>query len=315
MLFNDIAGLVGVGAVALATGMLLRNRRLSRERRERHRAGRPDPAPSAAPHDAKAFASTIEERRALALRAIYDEGGFEVLVKTPDAPGSSGAMPGGTKMPAGYPRGLELFAFLGPGKFSVAALDAEREELNHNWGIVDSASCMRTLLSLIDGGARAEFDHWCGVLAHCELLRGSDREIANLAQRLAPDFPRVKKADDSLSLLERLEVARENWRRLHPGGTAAWDYVRIVQVATTACQVGYLDNGQAWAMILDIGNKAAQAFRSWEQLGESFVIGRYLHYGVRMPAYDEAIARLRTHRQSPWRTIPWEYRGPEELPA
>jgi hypothetical protein len=86
----------------------------------------------------------------------------------------------------------------------------------------------------------------------------------------------------------------------------------IVQIATTACKVGYLENGQAWATILDTGTKAEHAFRSWEQVGESFVIGRYLHYGVRVPVYDEAIARLRTHSQSPWRTVPWEYRGPEE---
>jgi len=160
-----------------------------------------------------------------------------------------------------------------------------------------------------------EFDHWCDILAEHRLLKGTTSEIEDLARRLTPNFPQIKKADDSLSLLERLELARENWRRLHPGGTAAWDYVRIVQVATTACQVGYLDNGQAWAHILDIENKASRAFRSWEQLGESFVIGRYLHYGVRRPVVDEAIARLRTHSQSPWRTVPWEYRGPEELPA
>src|SRR5215472_16038544 len=114
---------------------------------------------------------------------------------------------------------------------------------------------MRTLLSLLDGGARVEFDHWCDILAEHRLLKGTTSEIEDLARRLTPNFPQIKKADDSLSLLERLELARENWRRLHPGGTAAWDYVRIVQVATTACQVGYLDNGQAWAHILDIENK------------------------------------------------------------
>jgi hypothetical protein len=33
-----------------------------------------------------------------------------------------------------------------------------------------------------------------------------------------------------------------------------------------------------------------------------------------MPVFEEAIARLKTHSQSPWRTIPWDYRGPEEVP-
>jgi hypothetical protein len=322
MYFDTFPGAIVAGAVGLAAGMWIRDRGWRALRRKLRRGGLPERTAAAPFHAVKPFATTLEERRAVALRAIYDEGVYELLPKMPDSPGAPAGKRNGaaraTAQPdaaSANPRGLERFCFLGPADLSAADLATEREELNRNWGIVDSASCMRTLLSLLDGGARREFDYWWDVLAEHRLLAGTTSEIETLAQRLAPNFPHVKKADDSLSLLERLKLARDNWRRLHPGGTAAWDYVRIVQVATTACQVGYLDNGQAWAVILNVGNKAARSFRSWEQVGESFVIGRYLHYGVRVPVFDEAIARLRTRSQSPWRTTPWKYLGPAELPT
>jgi hypothetical protein len=313
MYFDTFPGVIVAGAVGLAAGMWIRDRGWRALRRKQRRAGLPERTAAAPFHEGTPFATTVEERRAVALRAIYDEGVYEVLAGTPDGPGGHPAEAKGA--PSNPPRGVERFAFLGPENLSTTDLVSSREELKRNWGMVDSASCMRTLLSLLDGGARRQFDHWCHTLAEHHLLKGTTSEIEDLARRLAPEFPQVKKADDSLSLLERLELAREHWRRLYPGGTAAWDYVRVVQIVTTACHLGYLDNGQAWAIVLNIGEKAVRSFLSWEQIGESFVIGRYLHYGVRVRVFDEAIARLRTHSQSPWRTVPWQYRGPEELPA
>jgi Protein of unknown function (DUF1266) len=322
MYFDTFPGALVAGAAGLAAGMWIRDRGWRALRRKLRRAGLPERAAAAPFHEVKPFATTFAERQAVALRAIYDEGTYESLAKTPESLGApAGKVKGGVRATARpgtapvNPHGLERFSFLGPRDLSTADLAIEREELNRNWGIVDSASCMRTLLSLVDGGARREFNYWWRVLAEHRLLEGTTSEIETLAQRLAPNFPHLKKADDSLSLLERLKLARENWRRLHPGGTAAWDHARVVQICTTACQLGYLDNGQAWAIILNIGDKAAHAFRSWEQVGESFVTGRYLHFGVRRPVFDEAIARLRTHSQSPWRTIPWKYLGPAELPT
>lgn len=99
---------------------------------------------------------------------------------------------------------------LGPDKVSAEDLARERGGLEYARGIVDSASCTRVVLGFLDGAEREEFDDWCSVLAHDQLLDGAKDDIAALAESLAPRFPNIKKADDSLSLVERLQLARDN---------------------------------------------------------------------------------------------------------
>jgi hypothetical protein len=308
--------------MAFAGGMLLRDRAWRGQRRATRRAGIADPTAAAAPHASKPFATTIEERRGVALNAIYIELSFEILAKSPEARDAeavrlSDAEPLVWLPPteASFDReGLDRFSFLGPGLLPAAEITAARAALEQYWGIVDSASCMRTILDLLEDGARGQFEYWCSVLAHHKLLDGSAPDIDALAESLASKFPSIRKADDSLSLRERLQLARDNWRLLHPGGTTAWDYARLVNVVILACGSGYLDNGQAWAIVRAVEAKARRSCRSWEQVADGFLIGRHLHFGVRRKDYDEAAKRLLTDNLSPWRTIPWDYSGPIETP-
>lgn len=315
MLFdNDNLGYVGVVIMAFAGGMLLRDRAWRRQRKATRRAGVADPTAPASPHAAKPFASTIAERRGLALSAIYTEFNLEVLarrsvsqvseaVQVSDIVPSAWSPPDAASFVA---NGLDRFAYLGPGLLSAQEVAGARLGLERYWGVVDSASCMKMLLDLLEDGARGQFDYWCSLLAQHQLLEGSASDIAALADKLAPKFPAIKKGEDSLSLLERLQLARDRRQYLEPAGTAAWDFARIVANVIDACQLGYLDNGQAWAIILAVEGKARRAFRSWEQVGESFLVGRHLHFGVRRADFDAVVQRLLTHPLSPWRSLPGE---------
>jgi hypothetical protein len=86
MYFDTFPGAIVAGAVGLAAGMWIRDRGWHALRRKLRRGGLPERTAAAPFHAVKPFATTLEERRAVALRAIYDEGVYELLPKMPIHP-------------------------------------------------------------------------------------------------------------------------------------------------------------------------------------------------------------------------------------
>jgi hypothetical protein len=128
MYFDTFPGAIVAGAVGLAAGMWIRDRGWRALRRKLRRGGLPERTAAAPFHAVKPFATTLEERRAVALRAIYDEGVYELLPKMPDSPAPAGKRNSAARATAqpdaasANPRGLERFCFLGPADLSAADL-------------------------------------------------------------------------------------------------------------------------------------------------------------------------------------------------
>ena len=90
-------------------------------------------------------------------------------------------------------------------------------------------------------------------------------------------------------------------------GVAGWDAGRICFLARACCEMGYIDEAEAWQCI-DVANELARgAFSSWRELALSYVIGRSLWGGKR--AYNSVMKdtadKLLADENSPWVKYPW----------
>jgi hypothetical protein len=266
----------------------------------------PPPAVSAPALPAKStvsrpYASTVEERRGLALGAIYVETTLQPLQQRERNPNAAGAHDP-----------IKIFDLLGPEDWTAADVAGFRAALARDWSIVDAESCMTVIFYLLDEGGRGEFSYWSSILARHHLLDGSESDIAALAAELEKQRSQPPPPAPALSIHDRLLLASQGWRRLHPAGTAAWDYARLIAVIVGSCAAGYIENGQAWALICGIEARSRRLFRSWAQYADSFLTGSYLEYGERMPDVVEATDRLLKNGLGPWVRLPWEYSGPGE---
>jgi hypothetical protein len=256
-------------------------------------------APKTSP--SRPYASTMEERRGLALGAIYIEAKLQPLLQRQR---DSNAAP--THDP------IKTFELLGPEHWTAADVAGFRAALDRDWSIVDAESCMTVIFYLLDEGGRGEFSYWSSVLARHHLLDGAEDDIAALAGDLDKQRPKPEGAEPALSTRDRLLLASQSWRRLHPAGTAAWDYARLVAVIVCSCAAGYIENGQAWALICGIEARSHRLFRSWTQFADSFLTGSYFEVGERVADVEQAAERLQKNPLAPWQRLAWDYGGPGE---
>jgi hypothetical protein len=269
-------------------------------------ASSPAAVPAASTVVAKAtasrpYATTMEERRGLALGAIYIETKLLPLLQRERAPNAA---------PTHDP--IKTFELLGPENWTAADVAGFRAALERDWSIVDAESCMTVIFYLLDEGGRGEFSYWSSVLARHHLLDGAEGDIAALAGDLDKQRQKPEGKEPALSTRDRLLLASQRWRQLHPAGTAAWDYARLVAVIVCSCAAGYIDNGQAWALICGIEARSRRIFRSWTQFADSFLTGSYLELGERVADVEAAADRLQKNPLAPWSRLAWDYGGPAE---
>jgi hypothetical protein len=96
----------------------------------------------------------------------------------------------------------------------------------------------------------------------------------------------------------------------HVRSVLAWDYGRAVSMARWGVAARFGDVPEAEAAVLRAGQAAQVAYRSWEDFGAGFVLGRCLHFDEEEfgPWYREAAEAykvLTSHPESPWLTLPW----------
>ncbi|HET6861121.1 MAG TPA: DUF1266 domain-containing protein, partial [Streptomyces sp.] len=146
----------------------------------------------------------------------------------------------------------------------------------------------------------------------------SDSLTQALARRLGsgPDAEsRIEEAVKSLRLTVRYEDRFRADGILSPEGRvdtlAAFDYGRAVNVVRMALGARYIDPSEAEQAVLRIGERARQAYGSWEAFSLGYALTRAIHFDdgddpeVR---YQETLAQhriLTQHPTSPYRNLPW----------
>lgn len=88
-------------------------------------------------------------------------------------------------------------------------------------------------------------------------------------------------------------------------GILAWDMGELISLSRIACETGYIDEDTAWEYIRFAGEQCRRTFRSWEEIGKSYLIGEAMITNNKEET-DRMIAcfQLATEsEESPWNKI------------
>jgi len=78
----------------------------------------------------------------------------------------------------------------------------------------------------------------------------------------------------SFSPQEAPIIRKEEARHPSKGHLLAWDYCRLIHVASLAYHVGYLTEAEAWGYINDAAAKLQAAYPSWKEMSDDYILGR-----------------------------------------
>lgn len=106
------------------------------------------------------------------------------------------------------------------------------------------------------------------------------------------------------------EIVLNHWARLGKKSLIGWDYCRYIHLCRRGYLLGYLNEIEAWNLIMPKTHLLQAAFESWRDLGENYLIGREFWSFERTEASGEffhrAYEKLLGNEESPWNTIPWD---------
>ena len=168
-----------------------------------------------------------------------------------------------------------------------------RQSLEYWWGIKNRENLLSTLAWLLQEGDRYEFDRLLGYV-----VTMSDRE-----------YKKILKNTTDLQKKNQLQTVYEN-QGLGKKSILAWDACRFVYLCRVGYFLDYLNEEEAWELILPTALTLQQTFNSWKDLGNNYLIGRqfwsYQQTEMYGDEFQKAYKELLSNPQSPWNTIPWD---------
>jgi hypothetical protein len=105
-----------------------------------------------------------------------------------------------------------------------------------------------------------------------------------------------------------LEEIRKLLRDDRDATRIGWNYPRAINLARLGYAAGFLQENEAWSLLIPAAERLQKTFSSWQELGQTYLNARarwYSNYlGDRRQA-DYAYRILLLDPQSPWRKYPW----------
>lgn len=92
-----------------------------------------------------------------------------------------------------------------------------------------------------------------------------------------------------------------------PESVIAWDLVRVVNLGRWAYLCGYVNADEMWQIMQVAADTAVEHFSSWEEYGQSFVMGRGVWHGDPddSETAKEIVELLLENDESPWKQSYW----------
>lgn len=176
------------------------------------------------------------------------------------------------------------------------------------WGIGSPAEARQELDYLSGKGYRYYFPFiWQAFLANDPKQQ---EEIFQQHMTSQEDYDKIvlqfQNLQETYEELERCKViaTKEDLQRY---GVVGWDAGRICFLARACCEMGYIDEAEAWKYIDEAYKLAHATFASWSDMAMSYVIGRSLWGGK--SAYNSVMKdtadELLTDEKSPWKRYAW----------
>jgi len=184
----------------------------------------------------------------------------------------------------------------------------EREILAEAWGVTDRHSMLITLYDLLTSGHRDRFSEEVNLwraLSEAD-ARANEAELREGA----------KHSGDGAEILWRFRRVRANDRGIASVDFLAWDFVRFAMLVRSGATTGYLSEAEAVDLLIMIVPELREHYGSWQELGESFRIGRW-YWNSQGGAGEASTDQHDISRQeslmsaaSPWARLPWNTEVP-----
>ena len=175
------------------------------------------------------------------------------------------------------------------------------------WGIEDRNSALETLDYLRDKGYSFYFPT---VLKAFSAASDEERKEIILAEMTTQEDAE-KAYTQTHNLLAAIDPLKENktiekTEDVERYGVTGWDTGRLIFIARLCCDAKYIEEEEAWSYI-DVGYAQAQsAFKSWDELAKSYVIGRFVWGGKDANDGMQILANdLLEKPKSPWKQVAW----------
>jgi hypothetical protein len=163
--------------------------------------------------------------------------------------------------------------------------------VDNGWDVVSREDLLATMARLRDGGHRASV----------ERIR---------FQKNWPDF--MKFVANALGVGAsdyRRKFVEERAEELEGKSLTGWDLSRLISLARWGVAAGYLEEDEAWDWIMPAAVEIQQTYVSWEDLGESYLLGREFWSPLQTQAtgykYRGAVYWLTHNKYSPWKNFDW----------
>jgi hypothetical protein len=182
---------------------------------------------------------------------------------------------------------------LGGVTIDAKSVEEARKLLADWWGIENAGQLEHQLEWLEHEGHRKDFAKDFAAIGKL-----SDSAFE---QRLA-----AKDVDEDERL--RLKAIRKHSPRVKTwkAGLLGWDYSRYVALCRWGHAAGFASEEDAWKRMNKVIVLLQKSYKSWDELGEVYCIGRDCWNPGPNAETWKAYESLRTQESSPWRTTPWD---------
>jgi len=168
---------------------------------------------------------------------------------------------------------------------------AHKTRMKGAWGIVDKASLLAKLKLVEDSGYRKDFENQAAAL------------------RLVDDagFQKQVSAERDPERRRMLSLMRSASQRYDKKSMLGYDMCNYIALCRWGYLVGYLDETEAWDLIMPKAQLLQKTFDSFEEIGENYDVGIQLSIPDKTLRTDTQTAfdTLRKDISSPWRKYLW----------
>ncbi|MEZ4773197.1 MAG: DUF1266 domain-containing protein [Bacteroidia bacterium] len=177
-----------------------------------------------------------------------------------------------------------------------------QKQLSKEWEIDDAEEFEEVQEWLFEKGHRAEFSEMI-----TKITAMTPMQIDEYVRQF---IPTIKDAQEREEEIHRVEMIRNNQGDVQNTSFLAWDVLRFIDNCRTGYLAEYIDEEDAWNRIISAAQVLQSRFDSWQELADSFLLGREFWSGVETSrdgsVYQKAYERLIQEEKSPWNKIIWD---------
>jgi len=182
------------------------------------------------------------------------------------------------------------------------------------WNINSKESANGTIQWLAAGGHRIYYPFSLYIYENLKQVEWQEATISHLNEQTMDDDSKQDAFNRIMSILNNLKDTLPTLKQEHDidaaalqRGILAWDAARSVILARQCFDAGLISEDDAWQAILEVVLPVKEAYSSWKEYWQGFILGRTLWSGLNS-SYEDMSDEGKTlfkSDSSPFNTIVW----------